>query len=121
MVLPKRWGSDPEVPPDGCFVPEHAVCDSITFRSVIQDQTLVVFGTRVHDLTKLVKGWKYTEKGFIEVLTILADVVPERKDIVHVGTDHRGHIHTVLGRHHKENLPVSTIHKELADGCVPHK
>lgn len=121
VVLPKRWGPDPEVPPDGRFVPKDAIRDAVGLGGVVQDQTLVVFSTGVHHLTKLVKGREHAKERFIEVLTVLTDVVPERKDVVHVGTNHRGHIHTVLSSHHEKYLPVSAIHKELADGCITHK
>ena len=110
-----------EVPTDRCFVPKDAIRDTVRLGGVVQDQTLVILGTSIHDLTKLVKVWEDTKERLVEVLSVLSDVITERKDIVHVGTDHRGHVHTVLGRHHEEYLPVSAIHKKLSDGSVPHK
>jgi hypothetical protein len=121
VILPKRLGPDPKVPPDGRLVPKDTICYSVRLGCIIQYQALIVFGTRIHNLTKLIKVGKYAKKSFIEILAVLTDVITERKDIVHVGSDHRGHVHTVLGRHHKEYLPVAAIHKELADRRVSHK
>jgi len=110
-----------KVASDGRLVPKDTVRDSVRLGRVVQDQALVVFSTRIHHLTKLIKVWEDPEKRLVEVLTILSDIVSKRKDIVNIGPNHRGHVHTVLSRHHEENLPVTPIHEELADGRVAHE
>jgi len=108
-------------PSDWRLVPKHTISDAITLGCVVQDQTLVVFGTGIHHLRKLIIGWKNSKKSLVQILSVLADVVAQSKHVINVRTNHGRHVHTVLSRHHKEYLPVSAIHKELADAHVPHE
>ena len=121
VILPKRRTTHMEVAADGRLVPEHTISDFIRLGRVVKHQTLVVFSASVHHLTKLVKVGENSKERLVEILTVLTDVITKGKDVVNVGTNHRGHVHTVLGRHHKEDFPVATVHKELPDSSVTHE
>jgi hypothetical protein len=121
VVLPKGGGPYAKVASDGRLVPKDTVCDSVRLGRVVQDQALVVFSARVHHLAKLIKVWENSKKCLVKVLTILTDIVSKRKDVIDIGSNHGGHVHTVLGRHHEENLPVASIHEKLANNRVSHE
>jgi len=121
MVLPKLLTPDPKVFTYGSFVPKDHVLNPVGFASGVQHETLVVFSTCIHHLTKHIETGKHSEEALVQVFSVLFDIVSEDKHVVCVRADHRCHVHHVLCRHHEKDVPMTTIHKQVAHDCVPHE
>jgi len=121
MKLPERGPADPEILAYWSLVPEDHVLDLISLARGVEHETLIILRARVHHLAERVEGGEHTKKALVEILSILLDIVTQDKHVVRIGSDHRGHVHDVLRRHHKEDIPVAAIHKETADHGVAHE
>ena len=62
-----------------------------------------------------------SKKTFVKIFSVLPDILSQHKDVVDVGSDHGGHVHDILCGHHKEYVPVATIHKKVSHDCITHK
>jgi len=121
VILPEHWRPDPKVFTNRRLVPKHTVRNLVRFGRIIQYETFVVLCARIHHLAKHIKVWENTKEGFVEALPVLPNVVSEREHVVDISSNHRRHVHDVLGRHHEENLPMPAVHKKLANACITHK
>jgi len=121
VVVPELLAAYAKVFAEGCLVPENTVLNFVARLGIVQYKALVILCAVVEHSAEHVKGWKNTEETPVEVFSVLPDVFAEDKDIVHVGSDHRGHVHDVLTAHGEKQLPVASIHKALSDALVAHK
>ena len=103
------------------LVPEDTVLDLVRLAGVVEHKTLVILRTVVHHSGERVIVGENSEKTFIQILSVLPNVVSKHKDIVHVRPNHRRHVHNVLTGHHEKELPVAAIHEALSDAVVAHK
>ena len=121
VVLPHSIGSDPKSLADRRLVVIDAIFNLVRFARIVEDEALVVFGTRVHHLTKHVERREHTEESLVQTLTILNHILTEDKHVVNVGTQVWTQVHTVLHRQQKEDFPVTPVHETLSDARVFHE
>ena len=121
MILPHGFGSDPESFADRRLVIVDAILNLIRFARIVEDETLIVFGTSVHHLTKHVKRREHTEERLVQALAVLNNILAEHKHVIDVGAQVGSQVHTVLHRQQKEYFPVTPVHETLSDTRVFHE
>ena len=121
MILPHGFGSDPKPLADRRLVVVDTVLNLVGFARVVEDETLVVFGTGVHHLTKHIERREHTEERLVQALAILNHILTEHKHVIDVGTQVRCQVHAVLHRQQKEDFPVTPVHETLSDARVFHE
>ena len=121
MILPHGFGSDPESFANWRLVIIDTILNLIRFARVVEDETLVVFCTSVHHLTKHVERREHTEECLVQALAILNHILTEHKHVIDVGTQVWRQVHAVLHRQQKEDFPVTPVHETLPDARVFHE
>ena len=121
MILPHGFGSNPESFANRRLVIIDTILNLIRFARVVEDETLVVFCTGVHHLTKHVERREHTKECLVQALAILNHILTEHKHVIDVGTQVGSQIHTVLHRQQKEYFPVTPVHETLSDARVFHE
>ena len=121
VVLPHSLGSDPKPLADRRLVIVDAILNLVGFARVVENEALVVFGTRVHHLTKHVERREHTEERLVQTLAILNHILTEDKHVIDVGAQVRRQVHAVLHRQQKEDFPVTPVHETLPDARVFHE
>ena len=121
MVLPHGFGSDPKPLANRCLVVVDAILDPVGFARVVEDETLVVFGTSIHHLTKHIECREDTEERLVQALAILNHILTEDKHVIDVGAQVRRQVHAVLHRQQKEDFPVTPVHETLSYARVFHE
>ena len=121
VVLPHSIGSYPKPLANRRLVIVDAILNLVGFARVVEHETLVVFGTGVHHLTKHVERREHTEERLVQALAILNHILTEDKHIIDVGAQVRRQVHAVLHRQQKEDFPVTPVHETLSDTCVFHE
>jgi len=121
MILPHGFGSNPKPLANRRLVIIYTILNLVGFARVVEDETLVVFCTCVHHLTKHVERWEHTEKSLVQALSVLNHILTEHKHVIDVGTQVGRQIHTILHRQQKEDFPVTPVHETLSDARVFHE
>ena len=121
MVLPHGFRADPEPFSNRRLVVVDAILDAVGFARVIQNKTLVIFGTGVHHLAKHVERREDTEERLVQALAILNHIFTEDKHVIDIRTQVGTQIHAVLHRQQKEYFPVTPVHETLSDARVLHE
>jgi len=121
MILPHGFGSNPESFANRRLVIVDTILNLVRFARIVEDETLVVFCTGVHHLTKHVKRRKDAEERLVQALAVLNHILTEHKHVIDVGTQVGSQVHTVLHRQQKEDFPVTPVHETLSDTRVFHE
>ena len=121
VVLPHGFRSYPKPLSDRRLVVVDTILNPIGFACVVEHETLVVFGTGVHHLTKHVERREHTEERLVQALAILNHILTEDKHVIDVGAQVRRQVHAVLHRQQKEDFPVTPVHETLPDARVFHE
>lgn len=121
VVLPHSLGSDSKPLANRRLVVIDAILNLVRFARIVEDETLVVFGTGVHHLTKHVECRKDAEERLVQALAVLNHILTEDKHVIDVGAQVRRQVHAVLHRQQKEDFPVTPVHETLPDARVFHE
>lgn len=95
------------------LVPEHLILQLIGFGVIVNDETLEVLRTLIHDLAEAVKIRKHSRILLIDFAPIADIVFPQNKHIVNIRAQRRWNSHRVLHRDDKHGVYVPSIHEQI--------
>ena len=118
IMLPELRGANTKFGMHVRLIPEDHVLEFIGAGRIIDDETFVIFGTLVHDLTEEVEIGECRAEVVEDTLTIRDEIFTENEDEIHVCTKNRWNTKRILHCNDEENLLVTAIKENIANKFV---
>lgn len=114
-MLPELRRANTEIRVDIGLVPEHAVGQIRRVARIVNDETLKVLCTLVHNLAEEFKGWKGGGVVVVDTAAIVQIRLTQNKDKIHVRAQGWLDTERILHCNDEEALQPATVHEEVAN------